>query len=302
MPLRDPIDIPFSELKENCEPKQAWIMESGNRKAVSMTCYGYFPDGRSYGIVKTGVWFDPGYYENYAALVTPEGECRYMTLMKDHYNLRLPDAMAALPSGRHIVWKVGKDLYCWKPENFLTHLGAAHLNERLPDITDAALHINGILDIYSDGGKKWRYDCSSDAVLEPAENGWIAHCSSISCSGYNDFLQNRMHDESGINSLILEDDAESVGAFAFSGCSIRNLKLSPKLTEIGWEAFAENPMLETITIPAAVKDVESGAFRDCTGLRELVIEGDPSRTANWAEDAFAGCPCENFYLNLRGCL
>ena len=77
MPLRDPIDIPFSELKNNCEPKQAWIMESGSRKAVSMTCYGYLPDGRSYGIVKMGVWFDPGYYENYAVLVTPEGECRY---------------------------------------------------------------------------------------------------------------------------------------------------------------------------------------------------------------------------------
>ncbi len=275
-------------------------MESGDRKAISMTCYGYLPDGRSYGIVKTGIWFDPGYYEKYAALVTPESECRYLTLMKDHYWLRLPEAMAALPSGRHIVWKVGKDLYCWEPNDFPDHMGAAHLNERLPDITDAVLHENGILEIYLDGGKKWRYDCNSDSLLEPAENGWIAHCSSISCSGYNDSLQNLMHDDSGINSLILEENVEIVGAFAFSGCGIRNLKLSQKLTGIGWEAFAENQMLEMITIPEAVKDVESGAFRDCAGLRELVIEGDLSRTENWAEDAFAGCPCENLYLNLRG--
>ena len=111
-----------------------------------------------------------------------------------------------------------------------------------------------------------------------------------------------MDDDSGINSLILENNVESVGAFVFSGYGIRDLELSQKLTVIGWEAFAENPMLEKITIPAAVMDVESGAFRECTGLRELVIEGDLSRIANWAEDVFNGCPCENFYLNLRGCL
>ena len=302
MPLRDPIDIPFSELKDNCEPKQAWIMKSGDRKAVTMTCYGYLPDGRSYGILTTGVWFDPGYYENYAVLVTPEGECKYLTLMKDHYYLRLPDAMAALPSGRHIIWKARKDLYCWAPDNFSDPMGAAHLNERLPDIVDAALHKNGILEIRLEDEINWRYDCNSDTLLEPAENGWIAHCSSISCSGYNDSLQKRMDDDPGINSLILEDNVECVGAFAFSGCGIRNLRLSQKLTGIGWEAFAENPMLETITIPAAVTDVESGAFRDCTGLRGLVIEGDLSRTGNWAEDAFTGCPCEKLYLNLRGCL
>ena len=32
------IDKPVSELK-NCGPKQTWIMESGNGKAVSMTCF-----------------------------------------------------------------------------------------------------------------------------------------------------------------------------------------------------------------------------------------------------------------------
>ena len=86
MPLRDPTDIPFSELKNNFEPKQEWIMVSGNRKSVLMTCYGYLPDGRSYGIVEIGVWFKPGYYENYATLVTPDGECKYLILMKDHYD------------------------------------------------------------------------------------------------------------------------------------------------------------------------------------------------------------------------
>ena len=302
MSLRDPIGVPFSELKNNWEPKQAWIINSGNRKTVSMTCYGYLPDGRSYGIVKTGVWFDPGYYENYAALVTPEGECRYLTLMRDHYSLRLPDAMAALPSGHYILWKIGKDLYCWEPRDFLNYMGAVRLNDRLPDITDAALHKNGILEICLDDGKKWRYDCKSDTLLEPSGSGWIAHCTSISCSGLNYSLKNHMIDDSCINNLILEDDVESVGAFAFSCCGIRSLKLSQKLTGIGWEAFAENPMLEAITIPASVTDVESCAFRDCTGLRELVIEGDLSRTANWADDAFSGCPCENLYLNLRGCL
>ena len=137
--------------------------------------------------------------------------------------------------------------------------------------------------------------------MEPVGNGWIAHCTGISCNGYNISLKNRMDDDLCINSLIFEDNVESVGAFAFSDFGIRILKLSQKLTVICWEAFAENPMLVTVTIPASVTDIESGAFRDCIGLRE-VIEGDLSRTANWAEDAFTGCPCEELYLNLRRCL
>ena len=52
-------------------------------------------------------------------------------------------------------------------------------------------------------------------------------------------------------------------------------------------------------IPATVEQVESYAFGGCENLRKLTIEGDLSRVADWAEDAFTGCPCEESYLTLR---
>ena len=48
-----------------------------------------------------------------------------------------------------------------------------------------------------------------------------------------------------------------------------------------------------------MKMVESFAFGDCDNLKELVIEGDLSRVADWAEDAFDGCACEDYYKQIR---
>ena len=63
--------------------------------------------------------------------------------------------------------------------------------------------------------------------------------------------------------------------------------------------LADNPDLESVTIPASVKEVGAWAFGSCTNLKELVIEGDLSRVAEWAPDAFEACACEEEYLRLR---
>ena len=63
--------------------------------------------------------------------------------------------------------------------------------------------------------------------------------------------------------------------------------------------LADNPDLESVTIPESVKEVQAWAFGSCTNLKKLVIEGDLSRVANWANDAFEGCACEETYLRLR---
>ena len=48
------------------------------------------------------------------------------------------------------------------------------------------------------------------------------------------------------------------------------------------------------------KQMESFAFGCCGSLKNLIIEGDLSRVAKWAEDAFDGCPCEKYYKQIRG--
>jgi hypothetical protein len=44
--------------------------------------------------------------------------------------------------------------------------------------------------------------------------------------------------------------------------------------------------------------VDWHAFSGCTGLKNLVIEGDLSRVKQWNEDAFEGCPCEEYYSRI----
>ncbi|MBQ6023837.1 MAG: leucine-rich repeat protein [Clostridia bacterium] len=85
----------------------------------------------------------------------------------------------------------------------------------------------------------------------------------------------------------------------YYSCGIRRVCFEPGLEVIKPEILADNPDLESVTIPASVKDVQTWAFGCCTNLKNLVIEGDLSRVANWAPDAFDACACEEQYLRLR---
>ena len=85
----------------------------------------------------------------------------------------------------------------------------------------------------------------------------------------------------------------------YYSCGIRRVCFEPGLEIIKPEILADNPDLESVTIPASVKEVQTWAFGCCTNLKNLVIEGDLSRVANWAPDAFDACACEEQYLRLR---
>ena len=85
----------------------------------------------------------------------------------------------------------------------------------------------------------------------------------------------------------------------YYSCGIRRVCFEPGLEVIKAEILADNPNLESVTIPASVKEVQTWAFGCCTNLKNLVIEGDLSRVANWAQDAFDCCACEEEYMRLR---
>ena len=80
---------------------------------------------------------------------------------------------------------------------------------------------------------------------------------------------------------------------------MRRVCFEPGLEIIRAGILAQNPGLESVTIPASVQQVETFAFGCCNQLKELVIEGDLTRVAGWAEDAFDSCACEEFYRQLR---
>ena len=93
--------------------------------------------------------------------------------------------------------------------------------------------------------------------------------------------------------------AESLDGQEYNNCYIRRVCFEPGLETIKNGILAMNDMLDTVVIPDYVKRVGSFAFGCCSTLNNLVIEGDLSRIADWAEDAFEGCPCEGYYKQLR---
>lgn len=300
MPLKNTIDIPFSELKDNHEEALVWFRRSGREKAIKFERYGILPNGDSFGVVGVDVDFDPGYWEQDAVVAGPDGECKDLTLLKEHYFHRFPDAMAASPTGKRIFWKIGGKIYRWDCLGLYLH--KVCINYYLPEkteITDAVMRENGLLDIFCSDRITRRYICDVDALLVFMNGEWVAYCGEDSCDGHNYSLQEIMYEEPHVYSLVVREDVENIGPMVFSGCGLRGIRLPQSLESIEYQAFADNTGLKKIIIPAGVLEVDSGAFLGCSALQDLVIEGDTARTSLWAEDAFLGCPCEKTYLQIR---
>ena len=66
---------------------------------------------------------------------------------------------------------------------------------------------------------------------------------------------------------------------------VRRIEFLPGLTYIGSHAFRGLRNLEELVLPDTVEAVEDSAFRDCVGLKTLVIQGKPEV----ADNAFSGC-------------
>ena len=300
MPLINNIDVPFSRLRENHEEATVRFGKNGDTENSLFTCYGYLPNGDRYGVAEIGVWFDPGYYEHDAIVVGPDGENKDKILLKDHYFSGFPDAMTASPTGRRIIWKIGGEVFCW--DSTAMQSPVVRINDYLPEkteISDAVMRENGLLDLICSDSISRRYLCDTDALLVLKSGSLTAYCGEDSCSLFNQILQDVLCEDSTVNSIVLRDDVERVEPTAFSDCGLHELRLSQSLQYIGYGAFENNPALGKIFVPAGVTDVESHAFGGCTGLRDLVIEGDPVRARLWAVDAFSGCPCEEAYQQIR---
>ena len=80
-------------------------------------------------------------------------------------------------------------------------------------------------------------------------------------------------------------DFLSIGAF-YGQRSLREVRVSAALTEIPSEAFMDCSALERIEIPEGVTEIGEKAFANCVSLREVTL---PATTLRIAEGAFANC-------------
>lgn len=83
----------------------------------------------------------------------------------------------------------------------------------------------------------------------------------------NDFFTSADYDandiivKTNLTSLVLPDEVETIGAGAFNGCPIKDLKLPVNLKSIGNEAFAYCEITELI-LPEGFTTLKGGAFRN----------------------------------------
>ena len=75
------------------------------------------------------------------------------------------------------------------------------------------------------------------------------------------------------------------GLLKYNGADA-NVTLPAGITSIGREAFANNPLIESVVIPNTVTAIEYGAFANCNGLQEVVVSNSVTKID---DSAFSGC-------------
>ena len=307
MKLRPTTGIELSYLKDNweeCDFRYNVSLNQDDWHYEVYRRYGDLPDGRHFGVY---IW--PKHEEcpptSIMMIVGENGEMQTNTVMDDRWDAdeadRWPLAAVASPSGKSIVWLKDGRIWIWsedKREKRFLPDGGDDLTDRIEGIPvyDALMRDDGILVLFQEG-KVYAYLCDEDIVLvRNADEGCWIPASKAESPYRNEVFPSRVDywpDEFAV--MIRKEDDE----YDYYSCGIRRVCFEPGLEVIKPGMLADNPDLESVTIPASVKEVQSWAFGCCTNLKNLVIEGDLSRVANWARDAFEGCACEEKYLCLR---
>lgn len=307
MKLRPTTGIELSYLKDNweeCDFRYNGSLNPDDWHYEVYRRYGDLPGGSHFGVY---IWpeseaFSPA---STMMIVDKSGEMRTNTVIKESWSTQdsvfWPMAAAASPSGKSIVWLKDGRIWIWsedKREKRFLPDGGDDLTDRIEGIPvyDALMRDDGILVLFQEG-KVYAYLCDEDIVLvRNADEGCWIPASKAESPYRNEVFPSRVDywpDEFAV--MIRKEDDE----YDYYSCGIRRVCFEPGLEVIKPGMLADNPDLESVTIPASVKEVQSWAFGCCTNLKNLVIEGDLSRVANWARDAFEGCACEEYYLRLR---
>ena len=311
MKLRPTTGIELSYLKDNweeCDFRYNVSLNPDDWHYEVYRRYGDLPDGRHFGVY---IW--PKHEEcpptSIMMIVGENGEMQTNTVMDDRWDAdeadRWPLAAVASPSGKSIVWLKDGRIWVWR-EDWLKDKqdmrfqpdDGEELTDRIEGIPvyDALMRDDGILVLFQEG-KVYAYLCDENIVLvRNADEGCWIPASKAESPYRNEVFPSRVDywpDEFAV--MIRKEDDE----YDYYSCGVRRVCFEPGLEVIKPGMLADNPDLESVTIPASVKEVQTWAFGCCTNLKNLVIEGDLSRVANWAPDAFDACACEEQYLRLR---
>lgn len=94
---------------------------------------------------------------------------------------------------------------------------------------------------------------------------------------------------SGLTSISLPPTLRTIGQEAFLGCSLTSIDIPSGVTVIPWMCFSGCSSLASVTLPATVKTIESGAFWECNALR--TIRCDVVTPPDAVDEAVFAQPC-----------
>ncbi len=290
----------FSWMKDNweeCDFRYNVSMKPDGWHHAVYRRYGDLPDGRHFGAYiwpKSQAWPEA----TVMMIVSKDGHMQVNTEIDSRdvpRRDRWPMAAAASPSGKSIVWLKDGKIWVWREDKqdkrFYPDDGEC-LTDRIEGLPvyDAVMRTDGILVLFfnSDEKKSYAYLCDEDIVLTQHEDYWIP-------ANKAEVPRQLEYWPDSFAVMVQKDDDK----YEYYSCGVRRVCFEPGLEVIKPGMLADNLDLESVTIPASVKEVKTWAFGCCTKLKKLEIEGDLSRLANWAQDAFESCPCEEKYLRLR---
>ncbi|MBQ7661244.1 MAG: leucine-rich repeat protein [Clostridia bacterium] len=179
---------------------------------------------------------------------------------------------------------------------------------------------------FADALGDWTYTKTDDGIAivkcDPSAREEVTVPHAIGDVPVTSIMFSAFRDCENITGIVIPSSVKSIGEYAFTGCkSLQNITvdaanpyfcsdaqgvlynkngtellrcpegktaciISFPITEIGWAAFENCALLESLVLPSSVTSIKSDAFNGCAALTSIVI---PASVTNIGWGAFDGC-------------
>lgn len=145
-------------------------------------------------------------------------------------------------------------------------LSVVYFNGNAPKIGSSIFSSDDTTVYYSTGASGWKSTFAGRPAVEIPYNLIINADQSFTISGYRGLAQ-----ALSIPSTIAGRPVTSIGMYAFGESGLISVIIPTNVTSIGVAAFANCPILTTVTIPNGVTNIAQAAFADCSSLVSVII-------------------------------
>ena len=126
----------------------------------------------------------------------------------------------------------------------------------------------------------------TDKIVIPQTIVYKGRTLTVTSVGDNAFSGARYNPASPLQSVTLPNTILSIGKYAFSYTSIKDIRFPSSLTSIGEGAFEYDTKLCSIALPDNIEDIPSSCFAYCISLKSIQW---PKQLRSIGYCAFEGC-------------